>query len=208
MLSHFQNLRIVLAMFVVALPAPLAAQATPTPQSVITNPGSAAPALTLPKDYVIGVEDVLNVVFWNAKELSAEVLVRPDGKISLPILNDVPAAGMTPEQLAESIAKIGTKFVRDSGATVIVKAVHSRKVYVVGEVAKPGPFQLGNEMNVIQAIGEAGGFLETAKKGDVVIVRNENGKERRFKFNYNDVVRGKNVEQNIRLLPGDTILVR
>lgn len=208
MLSHFQNLRIVLAMFVVALPAPLAAQATPTPQSVITNPGSAAPALTLPKDYVIGVEDVLNVVFWNAKELSAEVLVRPDGKISLPILNDVPAAGMTPEQLAESIAKIGTKFVRDSGATVIVKAVLSRKVYVVGEVAKPGPFQLGNEMNVIQAIGEAGGFLETAKKGDVVIVRNENGKERRFKFNYNDVVRGKNVEQNIRLLPGDTILVR
>ena len=208
MLSHFQNLRIVLAMFVVALPAPLAAQATPTPQSVITNPGSAAPALTLPKDYVIGVEDVLNVVFWNAKELSAEVLVRPDGKISLPILNDVPAAGMTPEQLAESIAKIGTKFVRDSGATVIVKAVHSRKVYVVGEVAKPGPFQLGNEMNVIQAIGEAGGFLETAKKGDVVIVRNENGKERRYKFNYNDVVRGKNVEQNIRLLPGDTILVR
>lgn len=208
MLSHFQNLRIVLAMFVVALPAPLAAQATPTPQSVITNPGSSAPALTLPKDYVIGVEDVLNVVFWNAKELSAEVLVRPDGKISLPILNDVPAAGMTPEQLAESIAKIGTKFVRDSGATVIVKAVHSRKVYVVGEVAKPGPFQLGNEMNVIQAIGEAGGFLETAKKGDVVIVRNENGKERRFKFNYNDVVRGKNVEQNIRLLPGDTILVR
>lgn len=208
MLSHFQNLRIVLAMFVVALPAPLAAQATPTPQSVITNPGSSAPALTLPKDYVIGVEDVLNVVFWNAKELSAEVLVRPDGKISLPILNDVPAAGMTPEQLAESIAKIGTKFVRDSGATVIVKAVHSRKVYVVGEVAKPGPFQLGNEMNVIQAIGEAGGFLETAKKGDVVIVRNENGKERRYKFNYNDVVRGKNVEQNIRLLPGDTILVR
>lgn len=208
MLSHFQNLRIVLAMFVVALPAPLAAQATPTPQSVITNPGSAAPALTLPKDYVIGVEDVLNVVFWNAKELSAEVLVRPDGKISLPILNDVPAAGMTPEQLAESIAKIGTKFVRDSGATVIVKAVLSRKVYVVGEVAKPGPFQLGNEMNVIQAIGEAGGFLETAKKGDVVIVRNENGKERRYKFNYNDVVRGKNVEQNIRLLPGDTILVR
>ena len=89
-----------------------------------------------------------------------------------------------------------------------MKAVHSRKVYVIGEVAKPGPFPLGSEMNVMQAIGEAGGFLESAKKGDVVIVRNENGKERRYKFNYNDVVRGKNVEQNIRLLPGDTILVR
>ena len=81
-------------------------------------------------------------------------------------------------------------------------------MYVVGEVAKPGPILLGSEMNVMQAIGEAGGFLETAKKGDVVIVRDENGQERRYKFNYNDVVRGKKVEQNIRLLPGDTILVR
>ena len=173
-------------------------------------PAQSAPVapLALPKDYVIGAEDMLNVVFWSDKELSAEVLVRPDGKISLPILNDVPAAGMTPEQLAATIAKAATKFVRDPSATVIVKAVNSRKVYVVGEVARPGPFPLGSEMNVLQAIGEAGGFLETAKKGDVVIVRNENGKERRYKFNYNDVVRGKNVEQNIRLLPGDTILVR
>ena len=208
MLNNFQNLLAVFGFLVVALSAPLLAQSTPKPQSVITNAGSTVSPLALPKDYVIGVEDVLNVVFWNAKELSAEVLVRPDGKISLPLLNDVPAAGMTPEQLAESIAKIGTKYVRDSGATVIVKAVYSRKIYVIGEVAKPGPFLLGNEMNVIQAIGEAGGFLETAKKGDIAIVRIEGGKERRYKFNYNDVVRGKNVEQNIRLLPGDTILVR
>jgi polysaccharide export outer membrane protein len=177
--------------------APLVAQSTPQPQGV-----------ALPKDYVIGAEDVLNVVFWSAKELSAEVLVRPDGKISLPILNDVPAAGMTPEQLGAAIVKAATKFVRDPSATVIVKAVNSRKVYVIGEVAKPGPFPLGSEMNVMQALAEAGGFLETAKKGDVVIVRNENGKEQRYKFNYNDVVRGKNIEQNIRLLPGDTILVR
>lgn len=191
------------------LTAPLAAQTAPAPQGAKTSAAATTlTPLTLPKDYVIGVEDVLNIVFWSAKELSAEVLVRPDGKISLPILNDVPAAGMTPEQLAASIATIGTKYVRDSGATVIVKAVNSRKIYVVGEVAKPGPFQLGNEMNVMQAIGEAGGFLETAKKGDVVIVRSENGQERRFKFNYNDVVRGKNIQQNIKLLPGDTILVR
>ena len=162
----------------------------------------------LPKDYVIGVEDVLNVVFWSAKEMSAEVLVRPDGKISLPILNDVPAAGMTPEQLATSIANAASKFVRESSATVIVTAVHSRKVHVIGEVAKPGPIPLGSELNVLQAIGEAGGFLEHAKKGDVVIVRNENGKERRYKFNYGDVIRGKRVDQNIRLMPGDTILVR
>ena len=207
--SDSQNRRrIVTAGLCAALMSPLFAQTKPAAQGAKTSAVTAMTPLTLPKDYVIGVEDVLNVVFWSAKELSAEVLVRPDGKISLPILNDVPAAGMTPEQLAASIAKIGTKYVRDSGATVIVKAVNSRKIYVVGEVAKPGPFQLGNEMNVMQAIGEAGGFLETAKKGDVVIVRSENGQERRFKFNYNDVVRGKNVQQNIKLVPGDTILVR
>jgi polysaccharide export outer membrane protein len=190
-----------------ALSTPLGGQSTAQPQAVNTNPATFTPP-TLPKDYVIGVEDVLNVVFWSAKELSAEVLVRPDGKISLPILNDMPAAGMTPEELAATIMKTAAKFVRESSATVIVKAIHSRKVYVVGEVAKPGPFLLGSEMNVLQAIGEAGGFLEWAKKGDVVIVRNENGQERRYKFDYDEVVRGKNLEQNIKLLPGDTILVR
>jgi polysaccharide export outer membrane protein len=152
-----------------ALSAPLAAQSTrqpqPTtqPQPANTTPGEPVASLTLPKDYIIGVEDLLSVVFWRDKELSAEVVVRPDGKISLPMLNDVPAAGMTPEQLATAVQKAAMKFVRDPGAT---------------------------------------------KKGDVVIVRNENGQEHRYKFNYNDVVRGRKVEQNIRLLPGDTILIR
>ena len=190
-----------------ALSAPLVAQSTRQPQSGNTTPGESVASLTLPKDYVIGVEDILNVVFWRDKELSAEVVVRPDGKISLPMLNDVPAAGMTPEQLAMAVQKAAMKFVRDPGATVIVKEIHSRKVYVIGEVNKPGTYPLASEMNVIQIIAEAGGFLENAKKGDVVIVRNENGQEHRYKFNYNDVVRGKKVEQNIRLLPGDTILI-
>ena len=161
---------IVLACLCAAASAPRAAQSMPQSQAANAKPAVHRGASRLPKDYVIGAEDVLNVVFWSAtsKDLSAEVLVRPDGKISLPILNDVPAAGMTPEQLAAEIAKAATKFVRDPGATVIVKAVHSRKFYVVGEVARPGPFPLGSEMNVLQAIGEAGGFLETAKKGDVV----------------------------------------
>jgi len=171
------------------------------------KPVSPTSSVVLPSDYVIGVEDVLNVVFWRDKDLSAEVVVRPDGKISLPMLNDVAAAGMTPEALAEVVAKAATKFVRDPGATVIVKEIRSRKVYIIGEVSKPGTIQLASEMNVLQAIGEAGGFIEGADKGDVIIVRNEGGKERRFKFNYNDVVKGKNPAQNIRLLPGDTIIV-
>ena len=187
---------------------PLVAQSTSPPQSVNPSPSKPVASATLPKDYVIGVEDVLNVVFWKDKELSAEVLVRPDGKISLPMLNDVPAAGMTPEQLAAAVQQAAAKFVRDPGATVIVKEIRSRKVYVIGEVAKPGTFHLASEMNVIQIIAEAGGFLESANKSNVVVVRNENGQERRYKVNYNEVVRGKNVGQNIRLLPGDTILIR
>ena len=183
----------------------LAQAQTPQPS---TNQSSAGPAAKLPSDYVIGVEDVLSVVFWREKDMSADVIVRPDGKISLPMLNDVVAAGLTPEQLADVVAKVGTKFVRDAGATVMVKEIRSRKVYIIGEVSRPGTFQLGSEMTVLQALGEASGFIEGADKGDVVIVRNEAGKERRFRFNYNDVVKGKNPSQNIRLLPGDTIIVR
>jgi polysaccharide export outer membrane protein len=173
-----------------------------------TNQSSAGPAAKLPSDYVIGVEDVLGVIFWREKDMTAEVIVRPDGKISLPMLNDVHAAGLTPEQLADVVAKAGSKLVRDAGATVIVREIRSRKIYIIGEVGRPGTFQLGSEMTVLQALGEAGGFIEGANKGNVIIVRNEGGKERRFKFNYNDVVDGKNPEQNIRLLPGDTIIVR
>jgi polysaccharide export outer membrane protein len=175
-----------------------------------SQPGApnAVPAAPVPRDYVIGVQDVLSVVFWREKDLSAEVVVRPDGKISLPMLNDVTAAGLTPEALAEVVAKAGAKFVRDAGATVIVKEIRSRKIYIIGEVSKPGTFQLGSEMTVLQAIGEAGGFIEGANKSDVQIVRTNGSTEQRFKFNYNDVVKGKNPAQNIRLLPGDTIIVR
>jgi polysaccharide export outer membrane protein len=188
----------------------LTAQSTPPPQAAKTPAGrsSAAPPPIVPKDYVIGVGDFLSVVFWRDKDMSAEVIVRPDGKISLPMLNDVRADGMTPEQLAAAIEKAAMRFVRDAGATVIVKEIRSRRVFVIGEVVKPGTFPLTSDMNVLQMIAEAGGFLEDAKKSDVVIVRTENGKERRYKFNYDDVVRGKKVQQNIQLLPGDTILVR
>jgi polysaccharide export outer membrane protein len=186
--------------------APAPAPAAPAP--VAPAQAAAAAPQQMPSDYVIGVQDVLSVVFWREKDLSADVVVRPDGKISLPMLNDVQAAGLTPEALAAVVAKAGAKFVRDAGATVIVKEIRSRKIYIIGEVSRPGTFQLGSEMTVLQALGEAGGFIEGADKSDVQIVRTEGGKEQRFKFNYNDVVKGKNPAQNIRLLPGDTIIVR
>ena len=171
--------------------------------------GSANDApLVLPKGYVIGPEDVLSIVVWREKDLSGEVVVRPDGKISLPLLNDVQAAGYTPEQLAEIVEKAVIKYVADSDTTVIVKQINSRKVYVLGEVGKPGAFPLTSEMNVLQLIASVGGLAEFADKKNVMILRMENGRERRFKFNYNEVIEGKNLQQNIMLQPGDTVLVR
>jgi polysaccharide export outer membrane protein len=162
----------------------------------------------LPKGYVIGPEDVLSIVVWRERELSADVIVRPDGKISIPLLNDVQAAGYTPEQLAEIVEKEAVKYVTDSDATVIVKQINSRKVFVIGEVGKPGAFPLTSEMNVLQLIASVGGLNEYADKGNVMILRMENGKERRFRFNYKEVIEGKKLQQNILLQPGDTVLVR
>jgi polysaccharide export outer membrane protein len=124
------------------------------------------------------------------------------------MLNDIHAAGFTPEQLSNVVKAAARKYIVDADATVIVKEVRSRKVFVIGEVAKPGPVLLTSEMNVLQLIAEAGGFLEHANKSNVVIVRTENGVDRRLKFNYKDVVKGKKVEQNITMQPGDTVLVR
>jgi polysaccharide biosynthesis/export protein len=157
---------------------------------------------------VIGSEDILSIVVWREKDMSADVVVRPDGKISLPLFADVQAAGYTPEQLAEVIEKAAVKYVMDPDVTVIVKEIHSRKVFVLGDVAKPGAFPLTSEMNVLQLIASVGGLLEFADKRNILILRIENGRERRLRFNYNDVIDGKNLQQNIMLQPGDTVLVK
>jgi len=172
------------------------------------NGSSMAPAgVSLPAGYVIGPEDVLAVVFWRDKDMSADVVVRPDGKISLPLLNDVVAAGYTPDELRAQLVKSAARYLEEPNATVVVKEIHSRKVFVTGQVGKAGSYPLVGEMNVLQMIAHVGGLLEYADSKNIVIVRNESGSERRFKFNYKDVVKGKNVEQNIALKPGDTIIV-
>ena len=187
---------------VVAAQPPIAAEQRATDGS------SAAPAgVSLPAGYVIGPEDVLTIVFWRDKDMSAEVVVRPDGKISLPLLNDVIAAGSTPDELRAQLVKSAGKYLEDPNATVVVKEIHSRKVFVTGQVSKAGSYALVGEMNVLQMIAHVGGLLEYADSKNIVIVRNESGNERRFKFNYKDVVKGKNVAQNIVLKPGDTIIV-
>jgi polysaccharide export outer membrane protein len=184
----------------VAAPAP----AAPAP----TAGAPAAPAgAVIPPGYLIGPEDVLVIVFWREKEMSAEVAVRPDGKISLPLLNDVNAAGLTPEQLRGQLLEAASKFIEEPSATVIVKEIRSRKVFVTGQVAKPGPYALAAPTTVLQLLATAGGVLEYADSKHIRVMRTENGKPVSFTFNYKDVIKGKNLKQNIELKPGDTVVV-
>ncbi len=157
--------------------------------------------------YVIGTDDVLAIVFWELPTHGAEVVVRPDGKITLPLLNDVQAAGLTPEQLRASITTAASKYIREPAVSVIVKQINSRKVFVSGQVAKPGPYSLTAPTTVLQLLALAGGPTDFAKKSKIAVMRTQDGQTVRLKFNYSDVLNGKNLEQNILLQPGDTVVV-
>jgi polysaccharide export outer membrane protein len=163
--------------------------------------------VTPPAGYVIGPQDVLAVVFWREKDLSAEVVVRPDGRITLPLLNDVQAAGLTPDELRERVQQAASRFVETPNATVVVKEIHSRKVFVTGKVARAGTYPLMGPTTILQMLATAGGLMDFAKSDRIVVMRTEQGKTQTFKFNYKDVMKSKNLEQNIELKPGDTILV-
>ena len=168
---------------------------------------AATAAAAIRPDYIIGPDDVLNVVFWKDKEMSAEVVVRPDGKISLPLVRDIEAAGSTPEQLRARLVQAAAKYLADPDATVVVKEIHSRNVFITGNVAKPGTYPLSTGMKVLQCIALAGGVLEYADTANIVVIRNTNGHEQYHKFNYKDVIKQKRTEQNLDLRPGDTIVV-
>jgi polysaccharide export outer membrane protein len=133
--------------------------------------------------------------------------VRPDGRISLPLLNEVQAAGQTPEELRVYLEKAAAKFVAEPNATVVVKTINSRKVYITGNVLKPGTYPLAGDMTVLQLIAVAGGLQEYADSKKIVVMRREDGRDRHFSFNYKDVTRQKNLQQNIALKPGDTVIV-
>jgi polysaccharide biosynthesis/export protein len=139
--------------------------------------------------------------------MSGEVTVRPDGRISLPLLNDVAAAGLTPEQLRTRLIDEARRYVETPNATVIVKAINSRKVFITGMVAKPGPYPLTSRLTVVQLIAMAGGLNEYAEAGKIVIMRGENGRVLPLRFDYTKLAEGKNVSQNVELRPGDTVIV-
>lgn len=167
----------------------------------------AASAVPPPADYVIGADDVLSVVFWRDKDMSSEVAVRPDGKISLPLLNDVQAAGLTPAQLRDQLTEGAKQYVADPNVTIVVRQINSRKVFITGQVQKPGPYALGGPTTVLQLIATAGGVLEYSHSNKIIIMRTENGKQMSFPFDYKGVIGRKNLKQNIELKPGDTVIV-
>lgn len=164
-------------------------------------------SVTLPPGYVIGVDDKLEISFWRDKDLSAEVVVRPDGRISLPLLNDVEAAGLTPEQLRDRVLQIAAHFVEDPSATVIVREVHSRRVFITGSVEKPGMYPLNGPMTVMQLIATAGGLKEFVGGRNIVILRREGTRDVNFGFDYQAVLKRHKLQQNIELRPGDTVIV-
>lgn len=168
---------------------------------------TAMPAAGADGNYVIGAEDVLSINVWKEAEVSGSVPVRPDGKISLPLLNDVQAAGLTPVELSAQIAEKLKKFLESPRVTVVVTQINSRKYYVLGEVLRAGAFSLLPNMTVLQALSSAGGLSQYANGSKIYVLRTENGKQNKYAFNYKQVVRGESAEQNIALKPGDTIVV-
>lgn len=183
----------------------LLAGAAPAAQAPDAAP--AVEAVTTPPDYVIGPQDVLAIVFWRERDLSSEVVVRPDGRISLPLLNDVEVAGLTPDQARERLRELAHEYVEDPNPTVVVRQIHSRKVFITGNVERPGTFPLMQSTSVLQLIALAGGLREFADASSIVVVRNDSGQQVTFPFNYNHVKNRRNLAQNIELKPGDTVIV-
>ncbi len=168
---------------------------------------AAAAGVTPPPDYLIGADDVLSVIYWKDDTMTRDVVVRPDGRISLPLLNDVQASGLTVTQLGARLTEDSKKFIEDPNVTIVVKAINSRKVSITGEVAKPGVYQLSGVTTVLDLISLAGGLRDYADSKNIVVIRTENGKPVSHKFNYKEIASGKNLRQNIELKPGDMIVV-
>lgn len=181
--------------------APLRAAKSPAkPQGAPASPPAAS------TDYLIGVEDVLSVTVWKEPELTKNVNVRPDGKITFPLVGDLQAAGRTPLQLAASLTETLVQYIKEPIVTVTVEQINSYKIYLLGEIGKQGELILKRQMRLLQVIAMAGGLSPYASK-NIVIVREEGGREVRTEIDYRKVISGERPELNIYLKPGDTIIV-
>jgi polysaccharide export outer membrane protein len=186
------------------------AQATPKaaadPQPAAADKTTSEAKSVAGPDYIIGADDMLHISVWKEPDLTETLPVRPDGKISLPLLNDVVAAGLTPTQLADSITTRLKKFISDPRVTVVVTAMNSQKIYILGEVLHPGTTILQPNMTVLQALASAG-FTQFANTKGIYLLRNDNGKQQKISVHYRELVKGEQIDQNIVLKPGDTIVV-
>jgi polysaccharide export outer membrane protein len=196
---HVRSLQALVAAVVVSAAAAGHAQ-TPAPNESSNG--------AVPSEYVIGPGDILGIVFFREKELSGDVAVLPDGRITLPLINEMQAAGLKPEELRQRIMEGARKFVTDPTVTVVVRQVNSRRVFITGMIAKPAFYPLYQSTTILQLIATAGGLLEYANKENIVVIRIENGRQSSYKFNYKEVSEQKRLEQNIELKPGDTVIVR
>jgi polysaccharide export outer membrane protein len=196
---------VLLVTIVIGAAAPMAqSPAAPAVQPPAARAVPAVAAPPTPPDYVVGPEDVLSIVFWRDKDMSADVVVRPDGKISLPVLNDIAVAGLSPQQVQQRILEVASRYFEDPAPTVVVKEIHSRKVFITGQVQKPGPYPLTGPLTVVQLIAVAGGLQDFAKADRILIVRS---RVLAYKFNYEQFSKRKSLRQNLDLQPGDTVIV-
>lgn len=204
------NLVAAIALLVFAIPAE-AQSNTATKSTGQTPPDTAATSMsksaTDDPNYVIGAQDVLDISVWHEPDLTRTVPVRPDGKISLPLLNDIQAGGLTPTKLSEEITAGLKKFVTDPQVTVIVSVINSQRVYILGEVNRAGAYPLLPGMTILQALSSSGGFTPFAKTKSIYLLRIEGDKSTKIPFNYKDVIAGRHPEQNIVVKAGDTIVV-
>ncbi len=180
--------------------------AAPSQAPAKTEPAPAEPVIAAPVDprtYKLGAEDVIHVRVWREPELSGAVVVRPDGQITLPLIGDVPASGLTPLELGARITEKLSQFINRPDVIVSVQAVRSKRYYVTGETLRPGAYPLVVPTTVLEALTQAGGFREFANTKNIAVLRGS----KRFKFNYKDVIKGKNMSQNILLESGDYVIV-
>jgi polysaccharide biosynthesis/export protein len=175
----------------------------PTTQAPPPNRQVVSTGVAVPTDYVIGPDDVLGILFWRDQDMSGDVTVRPDGMITLPLIRDIKAAGLKPEELRDQIVAAAAKFISDPNVTVFVRQINSRNVFITGQVVRPGGYAVSGQMKVLQVIALAGGLSEYANGKKIRVMR----EDKSFLFNYNEVLDGKKLEQNIVLKPGDTIIV-
>ncbi|MCX5893744.1 MAG: polysaccharide biosynthesis/export family protein [Deltaproteobacteria bacterium] len=180
-----------------------------SPNFTPSNPQAEAAlvAKVAQETYQLGPEDAIEISVWKEPELTKQLIVRPDGKITYPLVGEIQAAGRNVKQLQEEVAKSLTKYVTDANVTVILLKTQYYKIYVTGKVNKPGDFVLGRPTDVIQAIAMAGGLTPFASPKSIVVLRRVGGTDVIYPFNYNDVSKGKSLEQNRTLLPGDVVVV-